>query len=57
MDGKWKELSYEDSLKLTKTEGQLWLAIYQLLMKEDCIRKYDLTSTRKNTILKVREES
>ncbi|KAK3744597.1 hypothetical protein RRG08_062248 [Elysia crispata] len=54
IEGKWQEVSFEDSLKLTKTEGQVWLALFHLLMEKDCQEKYDLNNYRKNTIIKLR---
>ncbi|RUS71390.1 hypothetical protein EGW08_020845 [Elysia chlorotica] len=54
IEGKWQEVSFEDSLKLTKTEGQVWLALFHLLMEKDCQGKYELNNYRKNTILKLR---
>ncbi|XP_069101042.1 zinc finger MYND domain-containing protein 10-like [Argopecten irradians] len=54
IDNKWQEVSREDSFKLTKTEGQVWLALFQLLMNQTCQQKYDLNSFRKNIILKLR---
>ena len=32
---------------------QVWLAVYQLLMNEDCQRKYEFNSYSKEQILKV----
>ncbi|XP_013417861.1 zinc finger MYND domain-containing protein 10 [Lingula anatina] len=54
VDNKWQEVSYGDSLKLTKIEGQMWIALFQLLMNQDCQQKYDLSSYRKNVIIKLR---
>lgn len=54
VDSKWKEIAYEDQFHLTKTEGQIWIALYHLLMEQNCQEKYDLNSYRKNTILKLR---
>ncbi|XP_059150753.1 zinc finger MYND domain-containing protein 10-like [Physella acuta] len=54
IDSKWVEVSFEDSLKLTKTEGQVWIAIFNLLMKRSCQEKYELNNYRKNTIIKLR---
>ena len=53
IDNKWQEFDEMDRFKLTKIEGQVWLAIYQLMMNEECQRKYELTSYRKNVLLKV----
>ncbi|CAL1546402.1 unnamed protein product [Lymnaea stagnalis] len=54
IESKWQEVSFEDSLKLTKTEGQVWLALFHLLMERACQDKYDLNNYRKNTIIKLR---
>ncbi|XP_071158013.1 zinc finger MYND domain-containing protein 10-like [Mytilus edulis] len=54
IDSKWQEISREDSLKLTKIEGQVWLSIFKLLMDPQCQQKYELDSYRKNVIIKLR---
>ncbi|XP_068701854.1 zinc finger MYND domain-containing protein 10-like [Montipora foliosa] len=54
IDNKWKVISENERLQLTKTEGQVWLAVYQLLMNEDCQRKYEFNSYSKEQILKLR---
>ncbi|XP_052781219.1 zinc finger MYND domain-containing protein 10-like [Mya arenaria] len=54
IDGKWVQVDFADSLKLTKIEGQVWLSIFQLLMSTACQQKYELDTYRKNTILKLR---
>lgn len=54
IDGKWQEIDYADSLKITKIEGQVWLSLFQLLMTPACQQKYEMDSYRKNTILKLR---
>ena len=54
VDNKWTVLPPSERFKLSKVEGQVWLAVYQLLMSEDCQRKYELSPHRKNSILKVR---
>lgn len=54
-DCKWHEMkSREDEFKLTKPEGQVWIALFHLLMNHGCQQKYSLNSYRKNTILKLR---
>ena len=52
-DTKWREVPAGDRLKLCKTEGQVWLTIYHLLMDRDCQSKYELNSYSKAIILKV----
>ncbi|KAL9973838.1 hypothetical protein ACROYT_G020344 [Oculina patagonica] len=54
IDNAWKEISERERLQLSKTEGQVWLALYQLLMNEDCQRKYEFNSYSKEQILKLR---
>ncbi|XP_056001157.1 zinc finger MYND domain-containing protein 10-like [Ostrea edulis] len=54
IDSKWQELDYQESFKITKIEGQIWLALYTLLMNGKCQQKYDLNTNRKNSILKLR---
>lgn len=53
MDGRWQKISAEDSLKITKLDGQVWISLFNLLLKEDCQRKYDFNNFNKNKILKV----
>ena len=52
-EDKWVVVGSSDKLVLTKTEGQVWLALYQLLMSPQCHLKYDLTISKKNHLLKV----
>ncbi|XP_034169870.2 zinc finger MYND domain-containing protein 10 isoform X3 [Pangasianodon hypophthalmus] len=52
--GKWREIPAEDRLKMTKLEGQVWIALLNLLLKPDCQRKYDFNNFNKNQLLKLR---
>ncbi|XP_069001464.1 zinc finger MYND domain-containing protein 10 [Embiotoca jacksoni] len=54
INGKWQKIPVEDHLKMTKLDGQVWLSLYNLLLKEDCQRKYDFNSFNKNQLLKLR---
>ncbi|KAK3579403.1 hypothetical protein CHS0354_029711 [Potamilus streckersoni] len=54
IDNKWQEVDFDDSWKLTKIEGQVWIALFNLLMSPSCQQKYDLNSYKKNAILKLR---
>eukprot|EP01083_Nonionella_stella_P273011 926092_1 len=51
---KWEIVKPEDYLKLSKMEVQLWIAIYNLLMDNDCRAKYDLNSCRRDRILTIK---
>ncbi|XP_034534600.1 zinc finger MYND domain-containing protein 10 [Notolabrus celidotus] len=54
INGKWQKIPPEDLLKMTKLDGQVWISLYNLLLKEDCQRKYDFNSFNKNQLLKLR---
>eukprot|EP00598_Pedospumella_elongata_P003174 CAMPEP_0184969528 /NCGR_PEP_ID=MMETSP1098-20130426/2253_1 /TAXON_ID=89044 /ORGANISM="Spumella elongata, Strain CCAP 955/1" /LENGTH=435 /DNA_ID=CAMNT_0027491297 /DNA_START=29 /DNA_END=1336 /DNA_ORIENTATION=+ len=55
VDHKWTEVKPIDLLKITKLEGQPWLAVYYLLAKEVFRERYFLNSFRKNQLLRVRK--
>ncbi|XP_034247068.1 zinc finger MYND domain-containing protein 10 isoform X2 [Thrips palmi] len=52
-DGQWIEVKGEDVLKLTRTEGQVWLALRQILLRESCARLYDFSDFRRSQLQKV----
>ncbi|XP_054883098.1 zinc finger MYND domain-containing protein 10 [Poeciliopsis prolifica] len=54
INGKWQRISAEDHVKMTKLDGQVWLALYNLILKEECQRKYDFNNFNKNQLLKLR---
>lgn len=54
IDNKWREVPADDRFKVTKTEGQVWLALYHLLMDQQCQQQYELNTYRKNVLLKLR---
>uniref|UniRef100_A0A665STZ7 Zinc finger, MYND-type containing 10 n=2 Tax=Echeneis naucrates TaxID=173247 RepID=A0A665STZ7_ECHNA len=54
INSKWQKIPPEDKLKMTKLDGQVWIALYNLLLKEDCQRKYDFNNFNKNQLLKLR---
>ena len=43
-----------DADKITKTEGQIWIGLFHLLMDGRCQEKYEITSSRKTQLLKLR---
>ncbi|XP_016360216.1 zinc finger MYND domain-containing protein 10 [Sinocyclocheilus anshuiensis] len=53
-EGKWRTVRLEDQLKLSKHDGQVWMALLNLLLKPDCQRKYDFNSFNKTQLLKLR---
>lgn len=53
INGHWQKIPVEDHLKMTKLDGQVWISLYNVLLKEDCQRKYDFNSFNKNQLLKV----
>uniref|UniRef100_A0A3Q3WDR3 Zinc finger MYND domain-containing protein 10 n=1 Tax=Mola mola TaxID=94237 RepID=A0A3Q3WDR3_MOLML len=54
VNGRWEKIPAEDRLKMTKLDGQVWISLYNLLLKEDCQRKYDFNHFNKNQLLKLR---
>lgn len=54
INGKWQKIPAEDHLKMTKLDGQVWLALYNLVLKEEWQRKYDFNNFNKNQLLKLR---
>lgn len=46
-DQKWIVIPLAETHKLTKTEAQIWLAIYNMFMCKEANRKYEVTSYRK----------
>ncbi|KAF1391816.1 hypothetical protein PFLUV_G00046000 [Perca fluviatilis] len=54
INGRWQEIPVEDRLKMTKLDGQVWISLYNLLLKEDCQRKYDFNNFNKNQLLRIR---
>lgn len=54
-DNKFTQVTKSEYEKLTKTEGQLWLAIYNLLFTEESANSYEITDFRKNNLLRLRK--
>ncbi|XP_049895197.1 zinc finger MYND domain-containing protein 10 [Epinephelus moara] len=54
ISGRWQKIPAEDRLKMTKLDGQVWISLYNLLLKEDCQRKYEFNNFNKNQLLKLR---
>ncbi len=44
----------EERLKLTRLEGQVWIALYNLLMGSTTQEKYEFNTYNKNQVLKLR---
>ncbi len=52
VDNKWKCVTLEERSQLTKSEGQIWIAVYELLLNPACSQKYDYTDYKKSQIIK-----
>ncbi|XP_027002869.2 zinc finger MYND domain-containing protein 10 [Tachysurus fulvidraco] len=52
--GMWRDIPAEDRDKMTKLEGQVWIALLNLLLKPACQKKYDFNNYNKNQLLKLR---
>jgi hypothetical protein len=55
IDLKWSVVKPLDLLKVTKLEGQPWIALYHLLAKEVFRERYALNSFRKGQLLRIRK--
>jgi hypothetical protein len=55
IDQKWQDVAPIDLLKITKLEGQPWLALHHLLAKEIFRERYHLNTYRKGQVLRVRK--
>ena len=54
-DFKWSEVPPIDLLKVTKLEGQPWIALYNLVAKEVFRERYHINNFRKGQLLRVRK--
>ncbi|XP_036956889.1 zinc finger MYND domain-containing protein 10 [Acanthopagrus latus] len=54
INSRWQKIPVEDRLKITKLDGQVWISLFNLLLREDCQRKYDFNNFNKNQLLKLR---
>ncbi|XP_077182065.1 zinc finger MYND domain-containing protein 10 isoform X3 [Paroedura picta] len=52
-NGGWYVVPHEDRMKMTKLEGQVWIALYNLLLNAECQRKYNFDNFNKSQLLKV----
>ncbi|KAM3878015.1 zinc finger MYND domain-containing protein 10 [Diretmus argenteus] len=50
----WQKVPQAHSSKMTKLDGQVWLALYNLVLREECLVKYDFNSYNKNQLFKLR---
>lgn len=55
VDHKWTDVAPIDLLKVTKLEGQPWLALYHLMAKKVFRERYHINTFRKGQVLRVRK--
>ncbi|NWU91903.1 ZMY10 protein, partial [Upupa epops] len=53
-NGTWHVVPPEDQLKVTKLDGQVWLALLNLLLSPECQCKYHFDGFNKSQLLKLR---
>ncbi|XP_053544976.1 zinc finger MYND domain-containing protein 10 [Bombina bombina] len=53
-NGRWYSVPAEDQMKMTKLDGQAWIALYNLLLRPECQQKYNINSFTKGQLLKLR---
>ena len=54
-DQRWVVVKPQDECKIPKIEAQIWLTIYNMFTTQDSNRKYEITSFRKNNLLRLRK--
>lgn len=54
-DQKWVVIQKHEQGRLTKIEAQVWLTIYNMMMTNDSSRKYEMTSFRKQNLMRLRK--
>ncbi|KAL2090946.1 hypothetical protein ACEWY4_013209 [Coilia grayii] len=54
VEGRWQAVAPRDHLKMTQQDGQLWIALLNLLLKPECQGKYDYNNFNKSQVLKLR---
>ncbi|XP_029455426.1 zinc finger MYND domain-containing protein 10 [Rhinatrema bivittatum] len=53
-NGRWHLVLPKDRLKMTKLDGQVWIALYNLLLRPECQEKYNFNNFNKGQLLKLR---
>jgi hypothetical protein len=53
-DHEWQAVEADDEGRLPKLHTQVWLAIYNLVMDQECRSRYELTSIRRENLLRLR---
>ncbi|KAM5148675.1 zinc finger MYND domain-containing protein 10 isoform 2-T2 [Mantella aurantiaca] len=53
-NGRWLSVPAEDYQKMTKLDGQVWIALYNLLLRPECQQKYNVNNFTKGQLLKLR---
>ncbi|KAJ3028279.1 UNVERIFIED_CONTAM: Zinc finger MYND domain-containing protein 10 [Siphonaria sp. JEL0065] len=52
-NGNWKEIDEQEYQRLGKVEAQVWLSLYNLLLDNECRRKFVFSDSKKSVILRV----
>ena len=54
-DMRWQVIKDDEKGKIPKIEAQIWLTIYNMFLSQDTNRKYEITTFRKNNLLRLRK--
>ncbi|XP_056381150.1 zinc finger MYND domain-containing protein 10 [Hyla sarda] len=52
--GRWLSVPTEDQQKMTKLDGQVWISLYNLLLRPECQQKYNINNFTRGQLLKLR---
>jgi zinc finger MYND domain-containing protein 10 len=53
--GGWSKIKHDDLEVVSKLEGQIWLALMNLLLEPECKKKYQYSKQNQSTVLKLKE--
>merc|ERR1719352_1551388 len=53
-DHQWEPVEADDEGRLPKLHTQVWLAIYNLIMDQECRSRYELSTNRRENLLRLR---
>ncbi|KAM4021580.1 zinc finger MYND domain-containing protein 10 isoform 1-T1 [Anomaloglossus baeobatrachus] len=51
--GRWLSVPAEDQQKMTKLDGQVWISLYNLLLRPECQQKYNIDGFTRGQLLKL----
>ena len=54
-DAKWQIVTEANWGKVPKIEAQCWISVYNILLTQETAKKYEITESRKNSLMKLKK--